>query len=218
LIPHFLIYAEKPEEFALVSEPGLVDDITVLSEQTNPVPSDAEFTAGVDNAGLVLESIETFVDKRLALIDSYEFLSVQQSKEIKEQLSDLNTRSARIKDALNVITKETYYFDMIEIKTDIESLNKQILELNDRQKAQILSLAIESYLEDHIDFYTEAVELFEENKTQFTNTAELKDLLDDIEELTIELKTEYDDYRWEILIEKEADIVTFLSENKPDLS
>lgn len=217
-MPHSLIYAEKAEEFAPVSEPGLLDDITVLSEQTNQAPSDAEFTAGVDNASLVLESIETFVDKRLALIDSYEFLSVQQSKEIKEQLSDLNTRSARIKDGLNVISKETYYFDMIEIKAELESLNKQILELNDSQKTQILSLAIESYLEDHIDFYTEAVELFEANKTQFTDTTELKDLLDDIEELTIELKTEYDDYKWEILIEKEADLIKLLSKDKPDIA
>ncbi|MBP9758947.1 hypothetical protein KBD45_04575 [Candidatus Dojkabacteria bacterium] len=216
--------ARDSKKKSAVGEPGLIEeniltqnDPEINTEQEAevtpiPLPDLNVFTTSINSATTVADSIADFISKRTDKINSYEFISSEDKRKLLEELSDINTRLTRVKDGLTGMQLETFMLDMPEIQTELESINSQLLELNETQKLTVLSLITKSYLEDHKSFYTNAVNLFEEHKEYYTQESDINDLLDDIEDIIFKLEGEYNDNRWEDMLDNEKDLMDILNQ------
>jgi hypothetical protein len=180
----------------------------------NPIqslPDQAMFVKSVDDAQDVATSINKFLEDRINQTEFYEFLDEDIARTLGEEISDIKTKMTRIEDGLDGMEIETFNADMPEIQNELKSINKECLALNDAQMAIIIEELHEYYLSNHEEFSQEAISLYEEYQDFMEEKSEIRDLLDEIEELIINLSDKFDNSDWENLDDKEKDLMKLLN-------
>lgn len=219
------LFAKENKRKTTVGEPGIIEEniltqneAEVETEQEKieitpiPLPNLNEFTTSLNSANTVADSLADFISKRTNQIESYDFISSIDKRTLLEELSDINTRLTRVNNGLDGMQLDTYTYDMPEINEELESINAQLLELNETQKLSVLKYLTDSFLEDHKDFYSNSVNLFEEYKDYFSQESDIKEFLDDIEDTIFKLNEEYNDKRWDDLLDDENDLMDILNQ------